>query len=230
MGKRKGTQKKKIHELREPVSRENYKKWPTASLVLTGLACGSIFFAASNPVEIHEAKNEHLALQIMFMVLGVITLLPSVFVTMVFGTFFILKMAGVKIPRWVLKRFPFLQPFYDEAKRGDDEDSFLKLENKRREIIGDTMLELDNSSSESTATSSSAGSDIWTTKNSIILPGISGTSKRPTESDPESGYKMHAITNPPRIIIDSPSERYSMYVSVEKSFVERITKIHDRTV
>ena len=203
---------------KEPISRDNYKKWPTASLVLTGLSCGSIFVAASNPLEIAEAKNEHLALQIMFMLLGLVTLIPSLFILYVFGTFFIMKMAGVKIPRWVLKRFPFLQPFYEEAKKGDDEDSFLEIENKRREIIGDTMLELDNSSSQSTSDDGEGLSEIWTTYNHKINdPRYKAKMAnalreyKPNESPPEVIRSPDFYRDIPRIVVDSSSERFVGY-------------------
>ena len=161
-----------IGKAREPETRENYHKWPTTSLLVTGLACGCIFFIAANPDGIDEEPDlRSFILQSAFLSLSVVTFFPSLLVLFILFCYWMLKAMGIRIPKWVFKKCPLLNKFHKSAMRESNEDSFLARENQRRNFIGDTMLELssdeDVSYDDSDADSDGAStcSEVWTTHN-----------------------------------------------------------------
>ena len=171
MPKLKHKRRKRIfRKAREPETRENYHKWPTTSILVTGLACGSIFFIASNPRGINTTPDlKSFILQSLFMSLSVVTFFPSLFILFILICYWIMKALRIRIPRWVFRNCPLIKEFHRTAMRESNEDSFLVRENQRREFIGDTMLQLQSSDESSydseNSYAESTTSEIWTTYN-----------------------------------------------------------------
>ena len=194
-----------LKERREPETRENYKKWPTTSLLVTGLTCGAIFFVASNVRQIDEETDmSSLVIQLMFLELSLITFFPALLVLFILFCLWVLKALRIRIPKWVLKKCPLLYRFQREASLLDD--GFLERENKHREYYGQNMLELESSDAMSDTESEDLESDeeVWTTHNHH-------------QSDPEYQYaEVHRATptanvtqhvtdqDVPEIVVESP--------------------------
>lgn len=212
--------KKIIGEPREPETRDNYKKWPTTSLLFVGLACGAIFFVASNPTRIHQAKNEQLVLQMFFLGLSIMTFFPALLVLFVLSVYCIMKALEIRIPKSFFQKFPLLSRFHKEAQRQSGEDCFLERENQRREYIGDIMLELESDSSQDSYYSDdteqdSTGSDIWTTHNhhqndpnyqyQPENSDLSSLESVSVQEYPAVHQPNRKLPNTPRIVINRPS-------------------------
>ena len=166
--KRPKRKRRALKKRREPETRENYRKWPTTSLLVTGLTCGTIFFAASNIKKIdQETDISSLVIQMMFLELSLITFFPALGILFFLLCMWLLKVLRIRIPKWFLNKFPL---FYRFQKDTMFNDGFLERENQHREFYGHTMLDLETSTenfTESEEVEEDSEDDIWTTHNHL---------------------------------------------------------------